>query len=85
MNKIRLALLTGFIILATYLGFRHQVIGGGPTGVPPIDAYCPFGGLETLPHYLTTGSFLQKTAPSNFWLLVAVIVTTLLAGALFCG
>lgn len=85
MSKIRLALQTGFMILAAYLGYRHQVLGGGPGGVPPIDAYCPFGGLETLPLYLTTGSFLQKTAPSNFWLLVAVGVTTLVGGALFCG
>ena len=85
MNRIRLLFLTVFIFIAAYLGYRHQVIGGGPAGVPPIDAYCPFGALETLPLYLTTGSFLQKTAPSNFWVLAAVLAGVLFAGAIFCG
>ena len=85
MSKVRLGLQAFFMILLAYLGYRHQAVGGGPLGAPPIDAYCPFGALETLPTFLLSGSYLQKTAPSNFWLMVTLIVTTVLAGAVFCG
>lgn len=83
MTRCRLAVQACFILLMAYIGYRHQLVG--PLGQPPIDAYCPFGALETLPTYLTNGFFLSKTAPSNFWLLVALIVTTLFSGAIFCG
>ena len=85
MSKIRLGLQTVFIILMAYIGYQHQAFGGGPNGVPPLDAYCPFGALETLPFYLLSGNYLQKTASSNFWLLTSLIITTFLAGAVFCG
>ena len=85
MKTVRLTFQTGFMAFAAFLGYRHQVLGGGPAGVPPIDAFCPFGALETAPLYLTTGSFLQKTAPSNFWLLGAIVLVTLLFGSVFCG
>ncbi|MCE5284596.1 MAG: 4Fe-4S binding protein [Pelosinus sp.] len=85
MNKVRLGIQTVFIGLMFYIGYRHQIVGGGPSGAPPLDAYCPFGALATLPTYITTSNFLQKTASSNFWLMLALIITTLFAGAVFCG
>jgi polyferredoxin len=50
-----------------------------------IDAYCPFGGVETLWRWLTTGSYVSKTHASNVVLLVGLVAGTLLAGGAFCG
>ena len=85
MLKVRHLIQLGFVVLAAWLGLRHQIVGGGPQGVPPIDSYCLFGAIETLPSLVSGGSYLMKTAPSNLWLLLALIITTLLFGAVFCG
>jgi hypothetical protein len=37
-----------FIAIVAYVGIQHFVIGGGPTGAPSFDAFCPFGGIESL-------------------------------------
>ncbi len=74
-----------FVGLVAYLGMRHQVVGGGPSGAAPIDSYCPFGGVETLFSYVSTGQFLQKTNLSNFIILAATIITVIIAGGSFCG
>jgi len=50
------------------------------------EAYCPFGGLETLYRYITSGgSFVSHTHLSNMVLLVAVLLTALLLRSAFCG
>jgi len=50
------------------------------------EAFCPFGGLETLYKYITSGgSFVSHTHLSNVVVLVAVLVTALLARSAFCG
>jgi NapH/MauN family ferredoxin-type protein len=87
-QRIRLLryLSQGFVVLLiAYLGIRHQVTGGGPRGSAPIDSYCVFGGAETLWTYITTGAFMAKTNVSNFILLGAAILVTVLTGASFCG
>ena len=53
--------------------------------VASIDAYCPFGGVETLWRWFTTGSYVSKTHASNLVLLVGLLAGTLLAGGAFCG
>lgn len=51
-----------------------------------IDAYCPFGGLETLWRWLSTGgTFVQMTHASNLLLALGLIVGVILAGGAFCG
>ena len=45
---LRLTLLAAILALMTWLGYRHQLLGGGPAGSPTVDALCPFGGLESL-------------------------------------
>lgn len=74
-----------FVAIVVYVGVQHLVIGGGPTGAPSFDAFCPFGGVESLWAYLTTGSMLQKTNTSNLVVLLATLVTALVAGRFFCG
>jgi len=53
--------------------------------LPSVDAYCPFGGLETLWKLATQGSFLSKTHPSNIVLALGLLTGTLLVGGAFCG
>lgn len=62
---------------------RHQVEGGGKAA--SVDALCPFGAVETLITWLTTGSLISKTHPSNLVLGLAVLVATVLVGNVFCG
>jgi polyferredoxin len=50
------------------------------------EAFCPFGGLETLYQYIASGgSFISHTHLSNLVLLVAVLLTALLLRSAFCG
>ncbi len=71
----------GWILVAAV---RHQLapIGGETASV---DALCPFGGVETLVTWVTTGHFISKTHPSNLILGLAVLAATLLVGNVFCG
>jgi polyferredoxin len=57
---------------------------GNVTASP--EAYCPFGGLETLYKYITGGgNLVSHTHLSNLVVLIAVLVTALLARSAFCG
>lgn len=84
-KKIRYAVMIGFLLFLTWVGYRHQVLGGGPAGVPPVDALCPLGGLESLYTWLRSGTWLRRTAPSAMVLFVSVAAITLLFGRVFCG
>ena len=69
----------GFI--ATVAG-RQFVLGDT---VPSPEAFCPFGGLETLYSYLSGGKTINHTHLSNVALFLAVVVTTVVARGAFCG
>jgi polyferredoxin len=73
------------VLLIGWLGYRHAQLGGGPGGTAPLDAFCPFGAIETLPSLLTNGTFLKKTAVSGFIVLGAVAAMTAVGRASFCG
>ncbi len=49
------------------------------------DALCPFGGLETLWKYMTTGQFVSKTHLSNVVLGAGLLLGVVLAGGAFCS
>lgn len=74
-------LVAGGVILVAAV--RHQVDKAG--GAASVDALCPFGALETLVTWVTTGTFITKVHPSNLVLGVALLVGTLLVGNAFCG
>ena len=84
-QKIRLGLLFFIILFLSWLGYRHQIMGGGPAGSPTVDALCPFGGLEGLRSFITDGSWLRRLAPSSLILFGGTILATLFAGRIFCG
>jgi polyferredoxin len=72
-------------ILGTIL--THVLVGeNGTTITTSAEAYCPFGGLETLYNFITSGgNFVSHTHLSNLVILVAVMVTAFLTRSAFCG
>jgi len=82
---IRRAVQIGFLLFISWVGYRHQLLGGGPEGAPAVDALCPLGGLESLYVYLQSGAWLRRVAPSALVLFAGVIAITLLVGRVFCG
>lgn len=70
-----------FIIVAS---IRHG-LGGETSALASTDALCPFGGVETLWTWITTGNFVSKTHPSNLVLGLGLLIGVLLAGNAFCG
>lgn len=69
-----------FILVAAV---RHQV--AKQNGAPSVDALCPFGAVESLYTWVTTGTMVPKLHPSNMILGIAVVVSVLIAGNAFCG
>ncbi len=49
------------------------------------EAWCPFGGVEALYTYLHEGNMICSLGVSNFFILGAVLVMTLLLRRAFCG
>lgn len=84
-RHLRYFTLLGFLSFMTWVAYRHQMVGGGPAGVPSVDALCPFGGLESLYSYIKSGAFLKRVAPSSLILFGTVGFMTLLLGRVFCG
>jgi NapH/MauN family ferredoxin-type protein len=82
---IRLSLLMLFLVFLTWIGYRHQVLGGGPSGSPTVDALCPFGGLESIYSWLKDAAWLRRIAPSSLILFTGVLLATLSVGRVFCG
>ncbi len=78
--------LTQLVVAAVILvaATRHQWEKSAGAAAS-VDALCPFGAMETLITWVTTGSLITKTHPSNLVLGLAVLVATLLAGNAFCG
>ena len=77
--------LQGTAVLATFLiGLRHILPGETSSG-GSFDAFCPFGGVETLLPYLMKGQTLKTTNLLNFSRLLGVVGVSLLAGSAFCG
>ncbi len=84
-NQLRMLIQGAFLAFMTWTGYRHQILGGGPQGVPPVDALCPFGGMESLYGFIASGTWLRRVAPSALVLLVIVVLMTPFLGRVFCG
>ena len=75
----------GLAVLGTFLiGLRHILPGEASSG-GSFDAFCPFGGIETLLPYWLTGQTLKTTNLLNFALLIGVLGVAFVAGRAFCG
>ena len=73
-----------FVLLSILIGLRHILPGESSKG-GAFDAFCPFGAIETLWAYLTTGYTLKTTNLLNFTALLAVLGVSLVAGRAFCS
>lgn len=82
---LRHSVMAFFFLFLLHVAYDHQVKGGGPRGTPSVEAYCPFGGLESLYQFLTTGGFVRRIEPSAMILFVALVLLTLVASRGFCG
>jgi len=81
-RRITQLLFAGFIVFAAA---RHQLAEGAGVATPSIDALCPFGAVETLGTYITTGNYISKIHPSDIVLALGVLIGLVLAGNAFCG
>ena len=81
-RALRLSLLVAILALSTALGILHQVSGTKPV---PMDALCPFGGIESAWSVLSAGTLLSKVAWSSFILLGATLLAAVLFRRAFCG
>jgi len=74
---LRYAMLSGVLAAVVYLALGY--------GARSFEAYCPFGGVESLWGLLTTGQFSCALGPLNLSLLIGVVALALLAKKAFCG
>jgi ferredoxin len=71
------------LVFSTFLGVMHQV---SKTWVPAgVDAFCPFGAIESAYSLVSGGGMLKRVAWSSFTLLLAVLLAALLFRRSFCG
>jgi len=77
----------GILLFLVYIAVRHLLAGeSGAVTTASWEAYCPFGGLETLYKYVASGgSFVSHVHLSNVVILVAALLTALIARNAFCG
>jgi polyferredoxin len=83
-KTVRLTVLVLILIFSTFLGITHIYPLAGWTP-PPIDSFCPFGGIESAFSLIFTGKMLQRIAWSSFVLLLATLIVALLFRRSFCG
>jgi NapH/MauN family ferredoxin-type protein len=86
-QTIRRVVQSGVALFILFLVVQHIVIGEAQgAATPSAEAFCPFGGLETLYKYITSGgTFVSHTHLSNMVILVAVLAISLLFRSAFCG
>jgi polyferredoxin len=73
-------------IVALYVAglIVNRATAAGP-GATTAEALCPFGGMETIVGFVTTGTFVPHVHLSNVVLAVALLLTAFLARGAFCG
>jgi len=84
LSKIRHWMQFILVLLTIMIGLRHILPGESSKG-GAFDAFCPFGAIETLWVYLSTGHTLITTNLLNFSALLAVLGVSLITGRSFCG
>ena len=84
-DRIRHLVQFGFAALILYLAVVHNTAATDAT-TASIDALCPFGGLETVWQWISSGGqFVSKTHLSNLVLGLGLLIGVVFAGGAFCG
>lgn len=78
-----------FFILIALIAANHSLSETGAS-IPflanaSLHALCPFGGVETLYQFLTSGTYVQKIHESAFVLMGIGLLLAVLFGPVFCG
>ncbi len=81
LKKLRLICQGVLLALVLVFAYLHTIDNIYPSS----HALCPFGGLASLYSLVTTGTFVHRTHASSLFLLLAVVLTALLAGRVFCA
>ncbi len=86
-QNVRHVIQLSFFAFIAFLVLQGIIIGeGGTTVVTSAEAYCPFGGVETLYKFITTGGrTINHTHLSNVVLLIATIASALIFRSAFCA
>lgn len=84
-KSFRFAIQLLFLIGILFLGYLHQVKGGGPSGTPSVDALCAFGGAETLYSLITNGTLINRVEISSVVFFIITLIVTVVFGRLFCS
>ena len=84
LSSIRKGMQYIFLAGTFLIGLRHIMPGESSKG-GAFDAFCPFGGVETLWAYVTTGQTLKTTNLLSIAMLISVLGLSLLVGRAFCG
>ncbi len=84
LTRVRQRILSISVLGTFLIGLRHIMPGEESRG-GSFDSFCPFGGVESLYHYVTTGQTLEKISPLTFSVLIGVLGVSLLGGRAFCG
>ena len=84
-QRVRHIIQFGFAAFILYTSVLHGTATDDAT-TASIDALCPFGALETLWKFISTGGqFVSKTHLSNVVLGLGLLIGVLLVGGAFCG
>lgn len=85
LSKISLRFIVQLLIVGVVfaLALIHQKFGIEKAA--PIDAYCPFGAVESFFTLLFKGEFLKRIFTSSFILMGIFLLGTLFFGRVFCG
>lgn len=88
-NKFRIIIQVVFFITVLIISINNTLSQTGSEVVyiskSSLHGICPFGGVETLYTFLTTGRFIQKIHEAAFVILFIVILLAVLFGPVFCG
>jgi hypothetical protein len=86
-QTLRLVTQTGFALFILYTVALHLLVGEqGGVITTSAEAYCPFGGLETLYTFVSSGGTLvSHTHLSNLVILASVLLLAVVARGAFCG
>lgn len=79
-RRISQIIVVGFVFFLTFSHLKY-----GIEKAAPIDAYCPFGAVESFLTYLFTGEYLKRIYTSSFVLFGIVFALTILFGRVFCS
>ncbi|MGD9475733.1 MAG: 4Fe-4S binding protein [Eubacteriaceae bacterium] len=78
-----------FFVLIAFISINKTLVQTGMgisfLAATSLHAICPFGGVETLYTFFSSGLLLEKVAMSSLILMALVFLLALLFGPVFCG